>query len=122
MKRKLFVNLAGSLLILALLAPAARAQSQSAARYPAGSGYPAPTLTLFQNEQQAQKHCPHDTVVWLNLSSAIYHFKGQRWCANTHNGAFVCEKEADLAELCWTQIWRRGRDSNPRSQLPRTPD
>jgi hypothetical protein len=53
MKRKLFVNFAGSLLILALLFSAARAQFQSAQRYPAGSGYPAPTLTLFQNEQQA---------------------------------------------------------------------
>jgi hypothetical protein len=62
-----------------------------------GSGYPAPTLTLFQNEQQAQRHCPQDTVVWLNLPSGIYHFKGQRWYANTKNGAFVCEKEADLA-------------------------
>ena len=97
MKRKLIVNLARSLLILALLLPAARAQSQSASRYPAGSGYPAPTLTLFRNEQQAQKHCPQDKVVWLNLSSGIYHFKGQRWYANTNNGAFVCEQEADLA-------------------------
>ena len=97
MKRKLFVNFASSLLILALLFSTARGQSQSALRYPAGSGYSAPTLTLFQNEQQIQKHCPQDTVVWPNLSSAIYHFKGQRWYANTNNGAFVCEKEADLA-------------------------
>jgi len=97
MKRNLFVNFAGSLVILAVLFSGARAQSQSATRYPAGSGYPAPTLTLFQNEQQAQRHCPQDTVVWLNLSSGIYHFQGQRWYANTNNGAFVCEKEADLA-------------------------
>lgn len=97
MKQKLFVNFIGSLLILALPFSAARAQSQSAQRYPAGSGYPAPTLTLFQNEPQAQKHCPQDAVVWLNLSSGIYHFKGQRWYANTNNGAFVCEQEADLA-------------------------
>ena len=97
MKRKLFVNFTGSLLIIALLLSAAWAQSQSAPRYPAGSGYPAPTLTLFQNEQQAQRHCPQDTVVWLNLSSGIYHFRGQRWYANTNNGAFVCEQEADLA-------------------------
>lgn len=88
MKRKLFVNFAGSLLILALLLTTARARSQSASRYPAGSGYPAPTLTLFQNEQQAHKHCPQDTVVWLNPSSGIYHFKGQRWYASTNNGAF----------------------------------
>jgi hypothetical protein len=97
MKLKLFVNCSRLLLVLALVLSAARAQSQSASHYPAGSGYPAPTLTLFQNEQQAQKHCPQDVVVWLNLSSGIYHFKGQRWYANTNNGAFVCEKEADLA-------------------------
>ena len=51
-------------------------------------------LTLFTTEQKAQKHCPQDTVVWLNLPSGIYHFKGQRWYGNTQNGAFVCEKEA----------------------------
>jgi hypothetical protein len=105
MKQKLFVSFARSLLVLALLLPACKiarttdapAQSQSASRYPAGSGYPAPTLTLFQNEQQAETHCPQDTVVRLNLSSGIYHFKGQRWYANTINGAFVCEQEANLA-------------------------
>jgi hypothetical protein len=46
-ERKLFINFASSLLILALLLTTPRAQSQSASRYPAGSGYPAPTLTLF---------------------------------------------------------------------------
>jgi len=54
-------------------------------------------LTLYTTEQSAQKHCPQDTVVWLNLPSGIYHFRGQRWYANTKNGAFVCEKEADRA-------------------------
>jgi hypothetical protein len=38
-------------------------------------------LTLFKAEEQAQKHCPQDTVVWLNLPSGIYHYKGQRWYA-----------------------------------------
>jgi hypothetical protein len=54
-------------------------------------------LTLYTTEQAAQKHCPKDIVVWLNLPSGIYHFQGQRWYANTKNGAFVCEKEADRA-------------------------
>jgi hypothetical protein len=55
------------------------------------------SLTLFRSEEQAQKHCPQDTVVWLNLPSGIYHFKGQRWYGNTNNGAYVCEQEADQA-------------------------
>jgi hypothetical protein len=52
---------------------------------------------LFQTEEQAQENCPNDTVVWLNLNSGVYHFRGQRYYANTKSGAFVCEKEADAA-------------------------
>jgi hypothetical protein len=34
---------------------------------------------LFSNEDAAQAHCPRDVVVWLNIPSGIYHYKGQRW-------------------------------------------
>jgi len=54
-----------------------------------------PRAPLFQTEQQAQQHCPADIVVWLNLPSGIYHFKGQRWYGATRSGAFVCQAEAD---------------------------
>ena len=50
---------------------------------------------LFTSEQSAQQHCPTDTVVWLNLPTGVYHFKGQRWYGNTKSGAYVCEQEAD---------------------------
>lgn len=49
----------------------------------------------FQTEAQAQQHCPADTVVWVNTPTGVYHFKGQRWYANTKHGAFGCQKEAD---------------------------
>jgi hypothetical protein len=62
-----------------------------------GLAYATGNLTLYTTEQQAQKHCPQDTVVWLNLSSGIYHYKGERWYGNTKNGAFVCEEEAKKA-------------------------
>jgi hypothetical protein len=52
---------------------------------------------LFNAEQQAQQHCPADTVVWLNLPTGIYHFKGQRWYGATKRGAYVCQREADGA-------------------------
>jgi hypothetical protein len=52
---------------------------------------------VFNNEQQAQQHCPADTVVWLNLPTGVYHFSGQRWYGNTKAGAYVCRKEADAA-------------------------
>ena len=54
-------------------------------------------LTLFPTEQQAQEHCPKDVVVWLNLPTGVYHFKGQRWYGQTKSGAYVCQKEADQA-------------------------
>jgi hypothetical protein len=54
-------------------------------------------LPLFETEIAAQKHCPKDIVVWLNLKTGIYHLKGERWYGNTKYGAYVCKKEADAA-------------------------
>ena len=59
-----------------------------------GSAY-ALTTSHFQSEQGAKAHCPHDTVVWVNTKSGVYHFKGQRWYGNTNQGAYLCRKEAD---------------------------
>jgi hypothetical protein len=49
----------------------------------------------FQFEAEAKQHCPADTVVWLNVPTRVYHFKGMRWYGNTKSGAYVCRKEAD---------------------------
>lgn len=55
------------------------------------------TFKQFSTAAQAQIHCPHDTVVWLNLPTMIWHWKGERWYGRTKHGAFVCEKEAKAA-------------------------
>ena len=54
----------------------------------------AEALERYDTESQAQQHCPKDTVVWLNLPTMIWHYKGQRWYGRTKHGAYVCEKEA----------------------------
>lgn len=54
-------------------------------------------LDTFTEEAKAQQHCPKDIVVWLNLPTMIWHYKGQRWYARTQHGAFACEKEAGAA-------------------------
>jgi len=54
-------------------------------------------LFSFDNEANAQAHCPNDTVVWLNLKSGVYHMKGERWYGATVAGTYVCQQEADAA-------------------------
>ena len=49
---------------------------------------------LFNTESAAQAHCPKHVVVWLNIPSGIYHYKGERWYGRTKHGAYACEKEA----------------------------
>jgi hypothetical protein len=51
-------------------------------------------LTVFRYEAQAQRHCPHDTVVWLDFRKEIYYSKHQKHYAEGLTGSFVCRKEA----------------------------
>lgn len=51
-------------------------------------------LDQFSTEQAAQNHCPSDIVVWVNLPTGIFHYKGQRWYGTTKKGAYVCQQEA----------------------------
>jgi hypothetical protein len=50
---------------------------------------PAFALETFNTEAAAQQHCPNDAVVWLNLPTMIWHYKGQRWYGRTKRGAYV---------------------------------
>ena len=52
-------------------------------------------MQTFASEQAAQRHSPADTVIWLNASSANYHFKGDPWFGRTQRGNYVCKVEAD---------------------------
>ncbi|MBB4257419.1 MULTISPECIES: hypothetical protein [unclassified Bradyrhizobium] len=51
-------------------------------------------LTPFRYEAQAQRHCPHDKVVWLDLRKGIYYRKGQKRYGQGVDGSFVCLNEA----------------------------
>jgi hypothetical protein len=51
-------------------------------------------LTPFRYETQAQRHCPADTVVWLDLRKGIYYSRRQRRYAQGFDGSFVCRDEA----------------------------
>lgn len=66
-------------------------------RAPSTSAAPAATASAgnqFPTEAQAKAHCPSDTVVWVNLSSKVYHFSGYKDYGKTKRGAYACEKDA----------------------------
>ena len=54
----------------------------------------AQTLTPFRYVSQAERHCPEDTIVWLDFRSGRYYLKGQRRYATGYTGSFVCRNEA----------------------------
>lgn len=51
-------------------------------------------LSPFRYEAQAQRHCPDDTVVWLDFRKRIYYFKRQSRYGQGSTGSFVCREEA----------------------------
>jgi hypothetical protein len=51
-------------------------------------------LTTFRYEAQAQRHCPDDTVVWLDFRKGIYYSRHQGRYAQGSTGSFVCREEA----------------------------
>lgn len=53
------------------------------------------SLILFSTEEAAQKHCPDDEVVWLNLCKNVWHRKGGAWYAKTVRGQYVCRNEME---------------------------
>ena len=60
----------------------------------AAPGAIAQSLTPFRYESQAQRHCPGDTIVWLDFGRGRYYLKGQRRYASGYSGSFVCRNEA----------------------------
>src|SRR5450631_4230974 len=91
---KLVSVISAILLALSLLASPAHATQHTPKTAVVSSG----ELAQFDSsENAAQRHCPKDTVVWLNTNSGIYHETGMRWYGRTREGAYVCRAEADAA-------------------------
>jgi hypothetical protein len=62
-----------------------------------GAARPLPDLARFQFEQQAQKHCPGEAVVWVDTRSQTYDASSGRFYGRTTEGAFACLREAENA-------------------------
>ena len=73
--------------------------STALALWCAACGHAPTVLTAFQTEQQAQTHCPKDSVVWLDPQSGLYHLKGQGSYGGSNAGRYACRAEADAAGM-----------------------
>ncbi len=51
-------------------------------------------LALFRYEDQAQRHCPDDVVVWLDFKKSKYYLRNQKLYGGGSAGSYVCLKEA----------------------------
>jgi len=61
-------------------------------------GSPA-VLTAFRTEQQAQEHCPGDTVVWVDPQSGTYQLQGHGSYGLSGTGRYACRSEAEGAGM-----------------------
>jgi hypothetical protein len=56
-------------------------------------------LVAFRTEQQAQEHCPKDTVVWVDPQSAGYYLNTNPSYGHAGIGRYACRREAELAGM-----------------------
>ena len=65
----------------------------------AACGHSPEVLVAFRTEQQAQQHCPDDTVVWVDPQSGGYHLKGSASYGHAEPGRYACRDEAERAGM-----------------------
>ena len=56
-------------------------------------------LSAFRTEQQAQEHCPKDSVVWLDPQSGLFELKGHGSYGLSVAGRYACRSEAERAGM-----------------------
>ena len=65
----------------------------------AGCAHSPEVLVAFRTEQQAQEHCPKDTVVWVDPQSGTYFLKESASYGRAGAGRYACRSEAEGAGL-----------------------
>jgi hypothetical protein len=61
---------------------------------PAPKAVSAPDPKRFKVEADAQKSCPSDTVVWVNLKSKIFHLPATATYGKGKTSVYMCETDA----------------------------
>jgi len=51
----------------------------------------------FPTRPAAEAHCPGEVVVWVDLTTRIFYYRGQDRYASTKSGAYLCERDVKAA-------------------------
>lgn len=49
--------------------------------------------TRFPTRAAAEEHCPGQVVVWVDLETRIFYYRGQDRYGATKSGAYLCERD-----------------------------
>ncbi|HLZ65351.1 MAG TPA: hypothetical protein VKQ29_03915 [Aliidongia sp.] len=79
MKRRIFRRLRSGLVVFLPFATAASGAFAEGAQYPTRAA--------------AEEHCPGEVVVWVDLQTRIYYYRGQDRYGSTKTGAYLCQRD-----------------------------
>lgn len=52
---------------------------------------------LYPTRAAAEEHCPGEVVVWVDLETHIYYYRGQDRYGATKTGAYLCQRDVKAA-------------------------
>jgi hypothetical protein len=47
----------------------------------------------YPTRAAAEEHCPGEVVVWVDLATRIYYYRGQDRYGSTAQGAYLCQRD-----------------------------
>jgi len=47
----------------------------------------------YPTRSAAEEHCPGQVVVWVDLQTRIFYYRGQDRYGSTKTGAYLCERD-----------------------------
>jgi hypothetical protein len=54
---------------------------------------PQGTAPQFPVRADAEAHCPGEVVVWVDLATKIYYYRGQDLYGSTKQGVYACQRD-----------------------------
>lgn len=51
------------------------------------------SVPQFSARADAEAHCPGEVVVWVDLATRIYYYRGQDLYGSTKQGAYACQRD-----------------------------